>query len=86
MHEIFIISDGTGRTVEQAIRAALVQFSATEVSLVHRSAIRSKDRVQAVVEEAADAGGFIVHTVVSSDLRRPGFGTPVAFTMSIPSI
>ena len=85
MYQIFIISDSTGRTAEQAIRAALVQFSETEVALVHRSGIRSKDRVQAVLKEAADAGGSSF-TRLFPAIYVARFGTPVAFTMSIPSI
>ena len=31
LHQIFIVSDGTGRTAEQALKAALTQFEDTKV-------------------------------------------------------
>ena len=69
MAHIFVISDGTGKTAEQSLRAALTQFTETEVNIVLRPEIREEIQVLGVVKEAAGAGGFIVHTVVSKELR-----------------
>lgn len=69
MYQIFIISDGTGQTAEQALAAALTQFGEKEVELNIRPHIRSKKQVLDVINEAFAAKGFIVHTVVSHTLR-----------------
>lgn len=70
MPHIFIVSDGTGRTAEQTLKAALTQFTETEVDTELRPEIRTESQVLAVVKEAAEAGGFIVHTAVSKELRN----------------
>jgi regulator of PEP synthase PpsR (kinase-PPPase family) len=69
MYQIFIISDGTGKTAEQALKAALTQFEETEVQLNIRAHIRTENQVLEIISEASRAKGFIVHTVVSHKLR-----------------
>ncbi len=69
MHHIFIVSDGTGRTAEQTLKAALTQYAETAVKLMHRPEIRTQKQVLQIVKEAAQVDGFIVHTVVSDALR-----------------
>ncbi|MDY6880150.1 MAG: pyruvate, water dikinase regulatory protein [Desulfatiglans sp.] len=70
MEHIFIISDGTGRTAQQALDAALTQFAETITEVHVFPEIRTESQVVHAVEHAAKAKGFIVHTVVSRDLRR----------------
>ena len=70
MHRIFIVSDGTGVTAEQSLRAALTQFADTEVRLDRRPGVRDEARAREVIEEASQVNGLVVHTVVSKDLRR----------------
>jgi regulator of PEP synthase PpsR (kinase-PPPase family) len=69
MQNIFIISDGTGRTAEQALRAALTQFSDIEVETKVHPEVRTEEQVLEVVKEARKANGFIMHTVVTRQLR-----------------
>jgi len=69
MNQIFIISDGTGRTAEQSVKAALTQFEKTEVQLNVRHHVRTENQVLQIINEALDVKGFIVHTVVSKKLR-----------------
>lgn len=69
MPEIFVISDGTGRTATQILEAALTQFNRVKAQITVRSKLRTKEEVLAVLEEARTANGFIVHTVVSRKLR-----------------
>lgn len=52
MHNVFVISDGTGRTAAQLLEAALTQFPDTEIDIRIRSAIRTHDQVLAVITEA----------------------------------
>jgi len=68
-NRIYIVSDGSGRTVEQALNAALIQFSDVKVNLVKKAKVRTEQKVRQVVQEAAKAGGFIVHTLVTDKLR-----------------
>ncbi|GAB4369675.1 MAG: pyruvate, water dikinase regulatory protein [Calditrichia bacterium] len=70
MNHVFVVSDGTGGTAERALKAALTQFEGKEVNIIKRSEMRSEERVISVVEEAANLGAFIVHTLVSDDLRH----------------
>lgn len=70
MLTVFIVSDGTGATADQMLRAALVQFPEAKVTLVRRGQIRTVEQVCQVVGEAAAAEALLVHTLVSHDLRR----------------
>jgi len=44
LQHVFIVSDGTGRTAEQLLRAALVQFESTEVETHIYPNTRSEER------------------------------------------
>lgn len=70
MRHILVVSDGTGGTAEQAVRAALTQFPDTEVSIERRSEVRTEEQVEEAVQYAARIGAFIVHTIVSQNLRN----------------
>jgi regulator of PEP synthase PpsR (kinase-PPPase family) len=69
-HAIYVVSDGTGRTANQALKAAMTQFEEVEVDVRVRANVRTGEDVRSVVEEAAAAGGFIVHTLVTDELRE----------------
>lgn len=69
MHQIFIISDGTGRTAKQALNAALTQYENTEVKINIRRNIRSKSQIMNIILEAKKNNGLIIHTLVSKNLR-----------------
>jgi hypothetical protein len=67
---IFIVSDGSGRTAEQALSAALIQFTDVKVELIKRAKVRTEQKVRQVVREVRKTGGFIVHTLVTDKLRE----------------
>jgi [pyruvate, water dikinase]-phosphate phosphotransferase / [pyruvate, water dikinase] kinase len=69
MLKIFIVSDATGKTAETLVRAALVQFENCETELVIHGEIRTRKRVASLVAEAVRENAFIVHTLVSDELR-----------------
>ncbi len=69
MYYVFVVSDGTGRTAEQALSAALVQFEGTQVETIVRAGVRTKQQVLEIVEEALIQKAFIVHTLVSDKIR-----------------
>ncbi len=70
MHNVFVVSDGTGGTAEQMLRASLAQFAGTPVNIIRRPEIRTPSQVAGLFDEVVAKSGFIVHTVVSDDLRR----------------
>ena len=67
---IYIISDGTGETASTMIRAALVQYSSQNISIVRCKNVRTEQQVESLVEDVYQRQGFIVHTVVSESLRN----------------
>ncbi|RMF37749.1 MAG: kinase/pyrophosphorylase [Chloroflexi bacterium] len=70
MPEVFVVSDATGTTAERAVRAALVQFEDPQVTITRYGGVRTPEQVREIVRQAARAGGFIVHTLVSAEMRR----------------
>lgn len=69
MYYVLVASDGTGRTAEQALNAALTQFEGTDIEIILKPGIRSKDQVLEVIDEAIEKKAFIVHTLVSNEIR-----------------
>lgn len=69
MQKIFIVSDGTGRTAELALNAALTQFPGIEVNYERRPGIENKQDLLEIVCEAKASQGFIIHTLVSDEMR-----------------
>ncbi|MEJ2637217.1 MAG: kinase/pyrophosphorylase [Calditrichia bacterium] len=69
MNYVFIVSDGTGGTAARALNAALTQFSGMDVTIERRTGVRSEEQISGVVQEAAETRGFIVHTLVTNELR-----------------
>ena len=69
-YNIYIVSDGTGRTAEQALNAALIQFPEVKVNLIRKPKVRTEQKVAHVIQEAKQNNGFIVHTLVTDKLRE----------------
>ncbi|MBC8183789.1 kinase/pyrophosphorylase [candidate division KSB1 bacterium] len=69
MFQIFVISDGTGKTAEQAINAALTQFEHLQTKTTLFPEVRTETHVKEIVAKAEKVNGFIVHTVVSTKMR-----------------
>ena len=70
IHHIYVVSDGTGKTAREALRAALTQFTETEVTIDVKPGIRTREEILEHVQEASAEGAFIIHTLVSHDLRE----------------
>jgi [pyruvate, water dikinase]-phosphate phosphotransferase / [pyruvate, water dikinase] kinase len=73
MHHIFVASDGTGQTAEQAVRAAMMQFPDQIIEIRRFSDIRTVSQLQELVQLAVQQQAFIVHTLVSDKLREELF-------------
>lgn len=67
---IHIISDGTGKTAEQIVRAALVQFENIQENIVIHQDVREEDQIIRVFDSIHHSKCFVVHTVVSFELRN----------------
>jgi [pyruvate, water dikinase]-phosphate phosphotransferase / [pyruvate, water dikinase] kinase len=70
MLTIFAVSDGTGRTAAQLVRAALAQFEGAEVEVIERGGVRAVERLREVVAEARRREAVLCHTLVSHSLRE----------------
>ncbi|OQY22228.1 MAG: hypothetical protein B6I35_06555 [Anaerolineaceae bacterium 4572_32.2] len=73
VNRVFAVSDATGITAEHVLSAALMQFAGAKVEVERRSGVRTEEQVRQVVQETAEAGGFIVHTLASDKLRQVMF-------------
>jgi len=69
MFYIFIVSDGTGWTAEQMLRAALTQFPKIKVKYEKKQAVFTREAVEKIIEEASKVNGIIIHTFVSDNIR-----------------
>ena len=67
---VFVVSDATGDTCEQVVKAALSQFTATEVILERFPEVRTLEQIDEVLTKAARAHGVVVYTMVAVDLRQ----------------
>lgn len=67
---LFVISDGTGETADQMIKAALVQYVRDGLKILRYKNIRTEAQVASIFEEAHRVRSIIVFTVVSEDLRQ----------------
>ena len=70
MDRIFVVSDGTGRTAEQALKAALTQFPNARADIILKPETRSEQQIEEMMQEIQEAKGIIVHTLVSEQLRE----------------
>lgn len=70
MNRVFAVSDGTGETAERVLKAAITQFEGAGVEIVRRPEVRTEAQVRQIVQEVVEVEGFIVHTLVSDELRE----------------
>ena len=66
---IFIVSDATGLTAEMVTKAVLLQFKPVNVEIRRIPSVRNRSRIVEAVQLASKAGGIIVYTLVSQELR-----------------
>ena len=67
---IYIISDGTGETATNMVRAALVQYPHQDVHIIRSKNVRTERQIEAVVDEVAANRGLIAFTVVGPQMRE----------------
>lgn len=67
---IFIVSDASGQTAERVVDAALRQFKTTEVVKKVIPHVRTQNKIQEVIDEAAEVDGVVIFTLVSPSARQ----------------
>jgi regulator of PEP synthase PpsR (kinase-PPPase family) len=67
---LWIVSDGTGRTVHQVIKAALYQFANIDIEYRFLREVRTEEKIFEVIERVKRESGMIVYTIVSESNRR----------------
>lgn len=81
---IYIISDGTGETADQVMKAALMQYVNDHTKLIRYKNIRSESQVASIFEEAHQFKGIVVYTMVTEDLRK--FILKISEQTGVPSV
>jgi len=66
---LHLVSDATGETLNSIARAVCAQFEAHRPIEHIYSLVRSKRQIERVIEEIADAPGFVMYTLVNDELR-----------------
>ena len=67
---LFVVSDGRGDTGAALLHAALVQFPNQRYVVVREADVLTRERVEAIVEAAAQVHGVIFYTLVGDETRR----------------
>lgn len=66
---IYILSDGTGETAVQMVKAALVQFEKQKIAFYRFKNVRSKNQIAPILEEAEKEKAIVFYTLVQTELR-----------------
>lgn len=66
---IFVVSDSSGHTAEQAVRAGLAQFENFLVNIKTYPHVTEERRAEAVARLAAREGALIVYTLVKAEVH-----------------
>lgn len=64
MYHIYAISDGTGKTVDLAVKVTLVQFSNRDTEVHLKTGISSIDEIDEIIQMASLTKGLIIHSFV----------------------
>ncbi len=67
---VWIVSDGTGRTAAQVIKAASYQFTDLDVDCRVLDNITTKEQIFDLIETVKQKSGMLVYTIVSESNRR----------------
>ncbi|OGX68374.1 MAG: phosphoenolpyruvate synthase regulatory protein [Paenibacillus sp. RIFOXYA1_FULL_44_5] len=68
--KIYICSDSIGETAERVVQATMKQFNSIDMETKKIGHIKSEEEITAIMEEAAETGGFIAYTLVQPELRQ----------------
>lgn len=66
--EVYVVSDSLGDTAESVAKATVSQFD-ENIDIIRVPFIRHTEQIQRVIDEAAEHGAVVCHTLVSAELR-----------------
>lgn len=66
--EVYVVSDSLGDTAESVAKATVSQFD-ENIDIIRVPFIRHTEQIQCVIDEAAERGAVVCHTLVSAELR-----------------
>lgn len=66
--EVYVVSDSLGDTAESVAKATVSQFD-ENIDIIRAPFIRHTEQIQRVIDEAAERGAVVCHTLVSAELR-----------------
>ena len=70
-HQIYLISDSTGETIDRIFAALKAQFSNFDYELNHFSFTRTENQIQKILENAKNKNNpIILYTIVNSKLAK----------------
>lgn len=69
MKKIFILSDATGQSAMDILRASLVQFENPQIKFTVYPKLDSKEKLKTILEQAREEDGFVAYTLVRKELR-----------------
>ena len=70
-HNIYLISDSTGETLERIFMALKAQFEKFEHNLFHYSFTRTENQILKIIEEAKKKeDAIILYTIVDNKLAK----------------
>lgn len=67
---IFVISDGTGKTAFSVVQAALLQFELPRVSILRFTNVRDKEEIYSIMDMVRVQKDIVVYTVVNEELAE----------------
>ena len=66
--QVYVVSDSLGETAESVAKATIGQYD-TDIEIHRVPFIRHMDQIEKIIDEAAQAGAVVCHTLVSPELR-----------------
>ena len=66
---LFIISDGTGETVEKIVKAVLIQYGSDRADVTRFKNVRTPEQVEFILDDAKECNAAVVFTAVSPVVR-----------------
>ncbi|NSW76595.1 MAG: kinase/pyrophosphorylase [Candidatus Atribacteria bacterium] len=67
---IFVISDGTGKTAFSVVQAALLQFELPRVSILRFTNVRDKEEIYSIMDMVRVQKDVVIYTVVNEELAE----------------
>lgn len=67
---VVIVSDGTGETATQMLKAVMVQFPDRKVTYTRYKNVRTEAQLEAICDAAAKSEDLLLFTIVSPELKK----------------